>query len=275
MQLTCPVCAAPLAINADNRSACCEQNHSFDRARQGYWNLLLAQNKRSRNPGDSPEMVNARRTFLSAGHYAPLANKVTELLKAHLPAHASLIDLGCGEGYYTSQLADGLVEADICGLDISKPAIKAAAVNDKRIDWLVASSARVPLADNSCDAAVLIFSRLLPEEIARILRPDGLLCVVWPDEYHLYELRELIYDQVRLDQHSPEESLSAQFNTEAIASVETTLTLEGSEQINSLLAMTPHGQRIRSDARERILALPSLTTRAQFKIGLFRPKAQV
>ena len=62
----CPLCGAPLA--GDNALKC-PSGHSFDRAKEGYWHLLPVQNTRTKAPGDSREMVAARRAFLSAGYY--------------------------------------------------------------------------------------------------------------------------------------------------------------------------------------------------------------
>ena len=75
--LTCPICQAPLSL-VDNGVAC-PANHRFDRARQGYLNLLPVQHKNSRDPGDNAAMVEARRRFLEGGHYAPLAARLAQL----------------------------------------------------------------------------------------------------------------------------------------------------------------------------------------------------
>jgi 23S rRNA (guanine745-N1)-methyltransferase len=67
----CPLDGKPLSLN--ERSWHCDNNHSYDVAKQGYVNLLPVQNKRSKDPGDSKAMVQARREFLEQGHYQPLA----------------------------------------------------------------------------------------------------------------------------------------------------------------------------------------------------------
>lgn len=104
MTFCCPLCHAPLAQT--DKSYACPQGHRFDMAKEGYVNLLPVQHKRSRDPGDSAEMMQARRAFLDAGHYQPLRDAVAAKLAALLPAGAtSVLDIGCGEGYYTAAFA--------------------------------------------------------------------------------------------------------------------------------------------------------------------------
>uniref|UniRef100_UPI0028A288B7 putative RNA methyltransferase n=1 Tax=Stutzerimonas nitrititolerans TaxID=2482751 RepID=UPI0028A288B7 len=167
--LTCPICQAPLQT-VDN-GVVCPANHRFDRARQGYLNLLPVQHKNSRDPGDNQAMVEARRRFLDGGYYAPLAERL-----AQLAAERTLtrwLDIGCGEGYYTAQLAQALPGADGYALDISREAVKRACKRAPQLEWLVASMARVPLADASCDLLASVFSPLDWNEARRLLAPGG------------------------------------------------------------------------------------------------------
>src|SRR5574343_199417 len=133
--LACPLDGAPL--QRDGQSWRCAAGHCFDVAAQGYANLLPVQKKRSLDPGDSKEMVAARRRFLNAGHYAPIAELVRRAVLADVAADASLacLDAGCGEGYYLRQLAAAVGDRQtlaILGLDISKWAVLAAAKQDRR-----------------------------------------------------------------------------------------------------------------------------------------------
>src|SRR5690554_7386318 len=102
--LACPLDGDPL-YRSDGTWRCAA-GHSFDIARQGYVNLLPVQQKRSRNPGDSKEMVAARTQFLNTGIYEPIAQKVTELVRPLLQQDRPLrlLDAGCGEGYYLDYL---------------------------------------------------------------------------------------------------------------------------------------------------------------------------
>lgn len=275
MSLICPHCHEPL--ESAERTLRCANNHSFDQARQGYWNLLLPQQKHSRDPGDNAEMIAARRDFLDRGFYAPLAQQVATKA-AELTADTEtpcLLDIGCGEGYYTARIAQALSDAHIYGLDISKHAAKAACRRSKEIDWLVASSAQIPLADHSCDLAVLIFSRLLPEEILRVLKPTGKLILVWPGTDHLLELRQRIYPQVNSHDSDPSSLLQENgFITAAIEPVTFELNLDTADKISALLEMTPHGKRSPREAREKLLAEGSLNVRCDFRMGIFQPRAE-
>lgn len=271
-KLICPVCQE--ALQAVDNSLRCANGHSFDRARQGYWNLLLAQKKRSKAPGDNAAMVQARQRFLQAGYYAPLCDAIGELLQAQLPAAATanLLDLGCGEGWYTDRLQRQL-GCTMTGLDISKEAVKAACRRNKAITWLVATGADIPLAEASVDAATLIFSRLMPAPTARILRPGGLLLVVHPGPDHLLALRQLIYTDVRATSgFDPAAQLAEQFEPVTEQALTFDFTLDSSDAIQDLLAMTPHGQRLNTEARARIQACQQLQEQADFRLALFRKR---
>lgn len=100
MSFSCPLCHQPLS--REKNSYICPQRHQFDMAKEGYVNLLPVQHKRSRDPGDSAEMIQARRAFLDAGHYQPLRDAIVAQLRERLDEKATaVLDIGCGEGYYT------------------------------------------------------------------------------------------------------------------------------------------------------------------------------
>ena len=119
---------------------------------------LPVQHKNSRDPGDNQAMVEARRDFLNAGHYAPVAKRLAELAASYAPDR--WVDIGCGEGYYTAQIAEALPNADGYALDISREAVKRACKRNPALTWLIASMARVPLASGSCQFLASVFSPL-------------------------------------------------------------------------------------------------------------------
>ena len=123
--LICPVCGATLSRK--ERTFVCENAHSFDVAKQGYVNLLHI---KGGVRGDNALMVNARRRFLDSGCYQPLLEKARELVRKHVPSTATVLDIGCGEGYYTSRLSE-IANATL-GFDLSKFACSAAAKSAKR-----------------------------------------------------------------------------------------------------------------------------------------------
>ena len=169
--LLCPVCKESLQANENNKSLSCENNHTFDRARQGYLNLLLAHKKKSKNPGDSQEMVIARQAFLNSDFYRPISDSLNQIIvDAALKLDASekespiqVLDIGCGEGYYSQRmhhsLSDHQIKHNLFGLDISKDAVIAAAKRAKAEalkedvpatntnEWLVASAIDMPLQE--------------------------------------------------------------------------------------------------------------------------------
>ncbi|KMN24788.1 putative RNA methyltransferase [Pseudomonas helleri] len=251
--LACPICAAPLTA-LDNGVAC-PAGHRFDRARQGYLNLLPVQHKNSRDPGDNQAMVEARRDFLNAGHYAPVAKRLAELAAERAPQR--WLDIGCGEGYYTAQIADALPNADGYALDISREAVKRACKRNPNLSWLVASMARVPMADASCQFLASVFSPLDWLEAKRLLSPGGGLMRVGPTRGHLMELRERLYDEVR--DYSDDKHLALVpdgMQLQHSETLEFTLSLSEPQDRANLLAMTPHGWRASAERRAQVIEDP-------------------
>jgi len=253
MMLTCPICTA--ALSAVDNGVVCPAGHRFDRARQGYLNLLPVQHKNSRDPGDNQAMVEARRDFLNAGHYAPVAKRLAELAAERAPAR--WLDIGCGEGYYTAQIAAALPDADGYALDISREAVKRACRRDPNITWLIASMARVPLPDDSCQFLASVFSPLDWHEARRLLSPGGGLMRVGPTREHLMELRERLYDEVREyvdDKHLMQ--VPADMQLQHSETLRFTLSLVDAQARANLLAMTPHGWRASAERRANVIEQP-------------------
>jgi 23S rRNA (guanine745-N1)-methyltransferase len=248
--LTCPICLAELA-NTD-QGVVCPAGHRFDRARQGYLNLLAVQHKNSRDPGDNQAMVEARRDFLNAGHYAPVARRLAELAAERQPAR--WLDIGCGEGYYTAQIAEALPRREGYALDISREAVKRACKRAPSVTWLVASMARIPLPDASCQFLTSIFSPLDWEEARRLLAPGGGLMRVGPTRDHLMELREALYDEVREyvdDKHLAQ--VPPGMHLDHSETLTFKIKLIDPESRANLLAMTPHGWRASAERRAAVI----------------------
>lgn len=264
-RLRCPLCQDALALEAS--VARCPRGHSFDRAREGYFNLLPVQNKNSLDPGDDADMIASRRAFLEAGHYGPFRDTLVGLLAPLRPDH--LVDSGCGEGWYTTAMSR--TAAATTAFDISKSAMKRAAKRDARLTWLVASSNDIPLPDASADALVAIFSPLNAAEAARVLRPGTTLLVAAPGENHLWELRQALYEAVRAHQAEKwQEELASRFDFHSEMRVQFDITLPDNAAVNQLLKMTPHYWRAAREKRTQVEQLPSLMTQADFRILQFR-----
>lgn len=263
----CPVCQAPL--NSFQKQLNCANGHSFDIHKKGYVNLLLAHRKRSKAPGDDAQMVASRRRFLRQGHYQPLATRIAELCQAHLPQQAMIWDAGCGEGYYTNQIAGHCPGASLYGLDISKPAITAAS-QDKSINWCVASSTHPPYQDAAFDGIVSVFSRVDSEPFHRVLKPGGQVLMAAPDFDHLHALRSVIYDDVRPYDTSKHRSyLDARFSLVSEERLEVPLLLPDAQAIRDLLGMTPHAHRLSPAVQSRIETLEQLQDKACFRLYRF------
>ncbi|MFC3606436.1 putative RNA methyltransferase [Stutzerimonas tarimensis] len=248
--LICPLCQG--LLEAFDGGVACPANHRFDRARQGYLNLLPVQHKNSRAPGDNQQMVQARQRFLEASHYEPLATRLATIAACQKPTR--WLDIGCGEGYYTARLTAALNGADGYALDISRDAIKHACRRDPRVSWLVASMARVPLASASCDLLASVFSPLDWSEARRLLSPGGGLLRMGPTRDHLRELRALLYDEVREyddEKHLAQIPIGMQLAQSETLSYELQLDDPGSRA--DLLAMTPHGWRATAERRARVI----------------------
>jgi 23S rRNA (guanine745-N1)-methyltransferase len=181
-QLLCSVRTCHLPLAREERRVVCPRGHSFDVARSGYINLLQPQERRSRTPGDSIEAVAARRRFLDRGHAEPLLNAIRAMLAPH-PGEGSVLDAGCGDGYYLGSLARGG-----SGIDISTAAIDLAAKRYPGREWIVANADRfVPYADASFDLILSITGRMNAPEFRRVGRGFLLVAVAAPDD--LIELR--------------------------------------------------------------------------------------
>ncbi len=259
--LACPLDGAPL--RSQGAAWRCANAHSFDIAAHGYANLLPVQHKRSRDPGDSKEMVAARRRFLNAGHYQPIAAAAARAVLAELPAGrtACCLDAGCGEGYYLRQLAAAVPEAQrvaLLGLDISKWAVLAAAKQDKRPTWLVGTNARLPVQAGTLDRVLCMFGFPVYAEFARVLKAGGELLQVDAGPDHLRELREIIYPTLK-PERSADSTPPPGFAELVTESLRYPLQLDGAEQIADLLAMTPHLYRASAEGRARAAALTALS----------------
>jgi 23S rRNA (guanine745-N1)-methyltransferase len=272
--LRCPVCSQDLLAGSKNYA--CAAGHGFDIARQGYVNLLLSSQRPSKTPGDSAEMIADRRAFLDAGHYLPLRECVSRRLDLLQSTRAGLqvLDLGCGEGYYTAAFAEREAR-QVYALDISKPALAIAAKRSKAVTWCVGTSRALPFHDRSLDAVLNIFCRPHIGETTRALKEDGVLLLVGPGVDHLSELRAVLYDTVvKQDSHSAEELAASGFILRDSETLDYEFTVEG-PAIGQLARMTPHYWRAPQAGRERLEALTTLTTRAQFTIQEFTPNSQL
>ena len=270
--LACPLDGAPLLRHG--MSWRCPNSHSFDISSQGYTHLLPVQKKRSRDPGDSKEMVAARRRFLNAGFYQPIAAAASRVALAELPTGitASCLDVGCGEGYYLRQLAAAATNEGrnlaIIGLDISKWAVLAAAKQDKRPNWVVGSNANLPVLPATLDRVLCLFGFPVYPEFARVLKAGGELLQFDTGPDHLRELREIIYPSLKPEK-TAETPTPEGFTRLGSETLRYAFELDSREQIADLLTMTPHLYRASAEGRAKAAALTALALTVDVKLARF------
>ncbi|MBR5372249.1 MAG: methyltransferase domain-containing protein [Oscillospiraceae bacterium] len=262
MTLICPVCGSPLT--PEPARYLCTKNHSFDRAKSGYVNLLMRQKHRQR--GDDTAMLAARRDFLDQGFYLPLLDAVAEAIPQNTE---TLADIGCGEGWYSCGLLKRFSAASLAGFDISPDAVRYAAQRAKaentaaRSCWAVASVNHIPLADESCRCILNLFAPCEPAEFARILAKDGLLIRAVPLERHLWELKCAVYDEPY--ENRPVLAAPEGFTLISQKALRYPINVSG-DALHTLFAMTPYAHKTaRSDAA-KLDALTSLTVTVEFGV---------
>ena len=267
---TCPLCGGTLARTV--HSYVCTTGHSFDIASEGYVNLLPANRKHSKDPGDDKNMVRARNRFLSGGWYAPLRDALAENIAALAPENAAFLDCGCGEGYYTTGIADTLTEAgipaQISGIDISKQAVRRAAKRLKAAEFAVASCYRLPLADESVNVLLACFSPLAINEFRRVLKPGGAFVYVVPAPRHLWEMKRVLYEKTYENPLLMPEYDG--FSHEETVTVSRRVTLPSQETIADLFTMTPYLWKTPREGVERLKALETLELETSFDVHIYR-----
>jgi len=231
----------------------CDNRHSFDIAKEGYVNLLPVQNKRSSDPGDNAEMMQARRAFLNQGFYQPLVDSLATTLRPLLQPYAEVLDLGCGEGYYTQAIAQQLNTSGqrrFWGVDISKTAIRYAAKREPSISFCVASAYELPFFENSFDAVFRIYAPSEANELKRVIKPNGYLLTVRPAAKHLFELKNAIYQTP----HLHDESLAGLdgFKTLSKSTLHYPMTFNFPLDLLNLINMTPFGWKLTADRKQLI-----------------------
>ncbi|MBU4229996.1 MAG: putative RNA methyltransferase [Desulfurivibrionaceae bacterium] len=282
--LQCPVCRQPLLATPSGYQ--CAAKHSFDASRQGYVNLVLAHNKHSKEPGDDPEMVLSRRRFLDLGYYNQISDGINQAIATVLSESASagdcsVLDAGCGEGFYLARLKEALAHGrdphlpiEYHGVDVSKFAIRQATQRDRSMGWFVASINDLPFLDDSLDLVLNVFSPANTPEFARILKASGSLVFVSPGPKHLNGLREIIYPVTREhDAPAITEKAKGLFSPAAVQRITYPLELIGNQTIMDLLAMTPYYWNIDRETKGKVAALDRLQMDVDVEIRVFRKKS--
>lgn len=265
MDFVCPKCKG-IFILSEGGAKRCPLGHSFDRAKEGYYNLLMSSTRGVH--GDNREMVLSRRAFLSKGYYQPLCDAVCSAVLSVTGRDGTVLDSGCGEGYYTSHIEKALSDRDqsssVLAYDISKEAVRLAAKAYTRVAFSVAGSYDLPLRDGMIDTVVNVFSPLATDEVKRVLKAGGHFIMAFPGQRHLYGLKAVLYDNPYLNK--PDDTDLEGFELVDERDVDYDITLDSDEDIKSLFMMTPYAYRTSKEGRERLLSLDTLKTEVSFKI---------
>ncbi|MBY6411650.1 methyltransferase domain-containing protein [Rhodococcus sp. BP-252] len=184
--LICPLCGSDLDFGDDDKFLLCDRGHTFDVARQGY--VSLQSGGAGKITGDSADMIAARADFLDAGHFAPIADAVSQAVGS-VGSVGTVLEVGAGTGHYLAAVLDAADGARGIGVDVSKAAARRVARAHPRLGSIVADVWQgLPVRDGSIDAVTCVFSPRNASELRRVLAPEGILVVVTPTERHQREL---------------------------------------------------------------------------------------
>lgn len=262
--LSCPVCKKPLSKT--ERSYICPSSHNFDEAKEGYVNLLSGSHKQGELIGDNKSMALSRRDFLNKGYFSSLANGVCDVLKSENLQNPNVLDICCGEGYYSEYLSKR-TDCNLYGFDISKNMVRLAAKRKLDAVFFVANLSHIPIFDGSVDFAFHLFAPFHDEEFSRVLKKGGVLVTAVPGKNHLWELKSAVYDTpYQNDEKLPESRLTL----ERTIKISNTIKIDNNEDIMSLFKMTPYYYRTSKEGIERAEKLETLETTLEFVLGVYR-----
>jgi 23S rRNA (guanine745-N1)-methyltransferase len=264
--LACPKCHQPLVLVGN--SYFCQNKHCFDVSKRGYINVLLNPDKATNNPGDSKESLVARKAFLNQGYYDGIAKQVMTMIEKYsYDEHTQILDLGCGEGYYTYTIKEALPQATYYGLDISKKAIDKATRYTKDIYWLVGNSKNLPLLDHSMNYILALFTVVNQDELQRVLQTNGYIIHVTANPRHLIEIKELIYDEIKVksDTH-----IRLNFPVVEAYDFVQQIDINAHEDALNLLKMTPHYYHIKTDKRDVLNTIQNINVTIDIKITVYQ-----
>ena len=233
----CPICQENLTLVESSLK--CNNRHSFDLAKFGYVNLA-PQIKQSANY--DKENFQNRQQILEAGFYQAILDAVSDLL-ASSKTTKTILDIGCGEGFYSRKLQERHPDKIFYAFDISKDSVQIASKSEPNwaVNWFVGDLARLPIKDASMDILLDIFSPANYGEFRRVLSKDGILIKVIPTENHLKEIRQKVQDQLTNKDYSNQDiknHFQEHFTILSSQTASLTKTITA-DQLQALLSMTP------------------------------------
>ncbi len=264
--LTCPVCKN--GVTVEGGTLCClGGKHRFDLAREGYVNLAVGHAP----GGDSKQAIAARTSFLQKGYYAPAASALEQAVQDYLPAGATLIDAGCGQGYYANRIAAQGYR--VLGVDLSKfgcarAAKDAAMQNLDNAAYAVASVYTMPVHDACADGVLNVFAPCAEQEYARVLKDGSYLFLLGAGPQHLMGLKRAMYENTY--QNAERSDLPTALQLVETRSVRFEITVEGQNDIEALFSMTPYYWRTSEQDKQKLAQLDTLTTEVDMLLYIYR-----
>lgn len=255
--LICPVCGEKLTVS--DKTMRCGNGHSFDVAKEGYVNLLRS-SKNGDFIGDDKISARMRRDFLGKGYYSVLKD---ELCRIFSEKRGCVLDICCGEGYYTSALGENS-NLNVFGFDIAREMVRLAAKRGKGT-YFVANMANIPIAEGSMDYCIHLFAPFNEAAFAKVLKDGGRLYTVIPGRFHLWGLKQAVYDTpYENDEILPQ---TQQLRLISQRKVMGQITLNCQEDIQAVFRMTPYFFHTSQKDKDKLLGLDTLETTIEFVIG--------
>ena len=234
-------------------------------AKQGYVNLLQSQKSSKKRHGDVTLMVKARQDFLDKGYYTKFCDAIIDAVIRNAPdENAVIADLGCGECWYTERIYNALDNPTVFGIDISKQALIAGSKRCGELKLAVASTADIPIPDESCDAVVCVFAPYSETEVLRILKRGGVFIQAFPLEEHLFELKSVIYDKPYKNEVNI--VFDNAFEQVSLNLVKYEIELNSNEDIMNLFCMTPYYYKTGKNDQMKLEKLSYLKTKTHFGV---------
>lgn len=264
----CPVCHKPLQKNGNTYT--CSNKHSYDIAKKGYVNLLLAnQGNHFIEEGDNKESIASRTSFLNAGYYGFLKDKIIEIIRDY--KNDAFVDLACGEGYYTTNIHMA-INKETYGVDISKSGINQCCIRSRalglnNINFAIGNLDYLPFMDNAFDIALNCFAPIKEKEFARVIKSGGHFIRVLPGIDHLLEMKNVLYENTRLNEEKEEKLEGFSLENKIIIEQKSIL---NNEHIKNLFSMTPYAFKTPKESIEKLFKLDSLDITFQFAIYIYK-----
>ena len=265
IDIICPVCSETLTD--EGRSYICKNGHCFDKAKEGYVNLLIGKHKSGSEIGDNKDMAQNRREFLTKGYFDPLVCGITDYIKELSLPRTNIADICCGEGYYGHRIKEE-IRCDMVGFDISKEMVRLASKRKNGITYFVGNLSKIPLRDGSIDIALHLFAPFHEKEFSRITSDEGYIISVVAGENHLIELKSILYDTpYKNDEEPPKtENLILSERRKITAKVH----LETNEDIMALFKMTPYYYHTKDADKRKLSGIDGMDITVDFLVLTYR-----